>query len=178
MGSGLQSAVNGASQGCEDACVNSINGWVSSSSGKQMMTMEHLVCLLFRFQDACLLLSEVADKKGEVYHTGCEYVSSADVCLFPRILDAQLCPGLCDPMDSSPSGSSIHGMLQARKLERVVISYFRGSSWPWDGAQLSCISSNAKRILYCRVTWEVPYLTLKSKFSLTKEIIFTCKVLF
>ena len=44
MGSGLQSAVNGVSQGCEDACVNSINGWVSSSSGKQMMTMEHLVC--------------------------------------------------------------------------------------------------------------------------------------
>ena len=40
----------------------------------------------------------------------------------------QLCPTLCDPMDCSPPGSSIHGILQARILEWVAISFSRGSS--------------------------------------------------
>ena len=39
---------------------------------------------------------------------------------------AQLCPALCDPMDCSPPGSSVHGIFQARILERVVNLYFRG----------------------------------------------------
>jgi len=40
----------------------------------------------------------------------------------------QLCPTLCDPMDSSPPGSSVHGILQARILEWVAISFSRASS--------------------------------------------------
>ena len=35
----------------------------------------------------------------------------------------QSCPTLCDPLDSSPPGSSVHGILQARTLEWVAISY-------------------------------------------------------
>ena len=35
----------------------------------------------------------------------------------------QSCPTLCDPVDCSPSGSSIHGILQARILEWVAISF-------------------------------------------------------
>ena len=35
----------------------------------------------------------------------------------------QSCPTLCEPMDSSPPGSSVHGILQARILEWVAISY-------------------------------------------------------
>ena len=35
----------------------------------------------------------------------------------------QLCPTLCDHMDCSPSGSSVHRIFQARVLEWVVISY-------------------------------------------------------
>ena len=38
---------------------------------------------------------------------------------------AQLCPALCDPMDCSPRGSSVHGILQARILEWVAISFSR-----------------------------------------------------
>ena len=38
---------------------------------------------------------------------------------------AQLCPTLCHPMDCSPPGSSVHGISQARILERVAISFFR-----------------------------------------------------
>ena len=41
---------------------------------------------------------------------------------------AQLCPTLCDPMDCSLTGSSIHGIFQARILEWVAISFSRGSS--------------------------------------------------
>ena len=39
---------------------------------------------------------------------------------------AQLCPTLCDPMDCSPPGSSVHGIFQARVLEWVAISFSRG----------------------------------------------------
>ena len=41
----------------------------------------------------------------------------------------QSCPTLCDPIDSSPPGSSIPGILQARTLECVAISFF--SAWKW-----------------------------------------------
>ena len=52
---------------------------------------------------------------------------------------AQSCPTLCDPMDCSPPGSSLHGILQARVLEGVAISFSRGASPPRDGARVSCI---------------------------------------
>ena len=41
---------------------------------------------------------------------------------------AQSCPALCDPMDCSLPGSSVHGISQARLLEWVAISFSRGSS--------------------------------------------------
>ena len=42
------------------------------------------------------------------------------------------CPSLCDPMDHSLPGSSIHGIFQARVLEWVAILFSRGSSQPRD----------------------------------------------
>ena len=47
------------------------------------------------------------------------------------ILVAQSCPTY-DPMDCGPSGSSVYGVLQARILEWVAISFSRGSSQPRD----------------------------------------------
>ena len=55
----------------------------------------------------------------------------------------QLCPTLCDPIDGSPPGSPVPGILQARKLEWVAISFSRGSSWPRDWTQVSCIAGNS-----------------------------------
>ena len=52
---------------------------------------------------------------------------------------AQLCPTLCDPVDCSPPGSSIHGTLQARILEWVAISFSRVSSRPGDQTLVSRI---------------------------------------
>ena len=46
----------------------------------------------------------------------------------------------CDPMDCSLPGSSVHGILQARILEWVAISFSRGSSWPRNRTPVSCIA--------------------------------------
>ena len=53
---------------------------------------------------------------------------------------AQSCLTLCDPVDCSLPGSSIHGILQARILEWVAISFSRGSSWLRDQIRVSCIA--------------------------------------
>ena len=52
----------------------------------------------------------------------------------------QSCLTLCDPMVCSPSGSSVHGILQTRILVRVAISSSRGSSQPRDWTQVSWVS--------------------------------------
>ena len=54
----------------------------------------------------------------------CMYESESEV--------AQSCPTLCDPMDCSLPGSSVHGIFQARILEWVAISFSRRSSRPRD----------------------------------------------
>ena len=52
-------------------------------------------------------------------------------------LVAQSCLTLCDPMDYSPPGSSVHGILQARVLEWVAMLSSRGSSQPRNQTQVS-----------------------------------------
>ena len=53
---------------------------------------------------------------------------------------AQSCPTLCDSVDCSPPGSSIHGILQAKILEWVAISFSRISSRSRDWTQVSRIA--------------------------------------
>ena len=56
---------------------------------------------------------------------------------------AQLCLTLCNPVDCSPPSSSVHGILQARVLEWVAISFSRGSSQPRDRTQVSLIAGRS-----------------------------------
>ena len=56
------------------------------------------------------------------------------------VLLIQLCLTVCEPMDCSPPGSSVHVILQARILEWTAIPLTKGSSQPTDGTQVSCIS--------------------------------------
>ena len=51
-------------------------------------------------------------------------------CVRAKLL--QSCLTLCDPIECSPPGSSVHGILQARILEWVAVPSSRGSSWPGD----------------------------------------------
>ena len=64
---------------------------------------------------------------------------------------AQLCPTLCDPMDCSLLGSSVHGIFQARVLEWVAISFSRGSSLCLQRSKVCLLS-----VLY----WQVDFLPL------------------
>ena len=68
------------------------------------------------------------------------------LCIHAKSL--QSCPTLCDPMDCSLSGSSVYGILQARILEWVAMSFSRGSSWPRDQACISYLSYIGRQVLY------------------------------
>ena len=60
----------------------------------------------------------------------------------------QSCPTLCDPVDCSPSGFSVHGILQARILQWVAMTSSRGSSWP-RGLNLCLLwPLHCRRVLY------------------------------
>ena len=67
---------------------------------------------------------------------------------------SESCLSLCNTMDCSLPGSSVHGILQARILEWVAIPFSRGSSWPRDWTCVSCISRVDRGILYHWAIWE------------------------
>ena len=64
---------------------------------------------------------------------------------------AQSCPTLCDPMECSLLGSSLQGILQARILEWVAISFSRGASQPRDRTQVSHIAGRCFNLWATRV---------------------------
>ena len=66
--------------------------------------------------------------------TSLRFLSS---CVHAKSL--QSCLTLCNPVDCSPSGCSVHGIFQARILEWVAISFSRGSSRPRDQTCVSCL---------------------------------------
>jgi len=74
--------------------------------------------------------------------------------IFPMLIfhasaqSLQSCLTLCDSMDCSPPGSSVHGILPARILKWVAISFSRRSSWPRDPTCISCVSCIGRQILY------------------------------
>ena len=75
----------------------------------------------------------------------------------------QSCPTLCDPMDYSPPGSSVHGILLARILEWVAMLRFRRSSQPSDRTCISCVSCTADRFLQQSHQGSLSYLVLYNK---------------
>ena len=66
--------------------------------------------------------------------SSCSCVHGVRACSVPRS-----CPTLCYPVGCSLPGSSAHGILQIRLSEWVAIPFSRGSSWPRDQTQVSCI---------------------------------------
>ena len=82
----------------------------------------------------------------------------------------QSCPTLCNPVNCRPPGSSVHGILRARILESVAISFSRGSSWVRDRTHISSIG---RQILYhwainpgfVRAMWSLFSQNLKIKSS-------------
>ena len=85
---------------------------------------------------------------------------------------AQSCLTLCDPMDCSPPGSSVHGIFQAWILEWVAVSFSRGSSWPRDRTWVFCIVGR------CFTVWATREATKKEKWSVSfKKLKYLNKVI-
>ena len=91
-------------------------------------------------------------------------------CITYCCLVTKSCLTLCDRMDCSPPGSSVHGISKARILEWVAISFSRGCSQPMEWA---CISHIGRQVLYhwdtreahC-ITWLLFMCILRKNFSL------------
>ena len=83
-------------------------------------------------------LSLVVPAPREVCHKGSQSIGTFVVLLLMCACSvAQSYLTLCNPMDCSPTGSSVHVSLQARILEWVAIAFSRGSSWPRDWTRIS-----------------------------------------
>ena len=83
---------------------------------------------------------------------------------------AQSCPTLCDPMDCSLPGSSVHGISQARTLEWVAIPFSRGPSWSRDQTQVSCTAGGFFTLWATReapLSLHVPYFSCTNRCAVT-----------
>ena len=69
------------------------------------------------------------------------------------MLVAQSYPAVCNPMDYSPSGASVHRISQVRMLEWVAIPFSRGSSQPRDRTRVSCIAGRFFIFWATRIIW-------------------------
>ena len=73
----------------------------------------------------------------------CSIASGQGSPTVAAVLVAQSCLTLCDPTDYRPPGSSVHEILQARKLEWVAFPFSRGSSQPRGQTQVSSIAGRS-----------------------------------
>ena len=85
------------------------------------------------------------------------------------VLSCSVVSNSCDPMDHSPPGFAVHGILQARIPEWVAMPSSRESSQPRDWAYVSCISCIGRRILYHLNHKGSPAGTLPLDFSSPNE---------
>ena len=75
------------------------------------------------------------------------------------------CPTLCDPLDCSLQGSSVHGILQARTVEWVAMPSSRGTSQPRDWTHVSWVSCIGGQVLCHWASWEAcSYYSLIGSF--------------
>ena len=83
---------------------------------------------------------------------------------------AQSCPTLCDPIDCSLPGSSIHGIFQATVLEWVAISFSRESSQPRDRTKSPALQADAFHLWVTRAAHKLG-LILMGGAKLSKSLI-------
>ena len=89
------------------------------------------------------------------------YTSSFNPLRLLSLLVTQSCLTLCNPMDCSPPGSSVHGILQEGILEWVATPFCRGSSWPRDRTWVSCVAGG----FFTGIRWKVCCTQYVSKFG-------------
>ena len=98
---------------------------------------------------------------------------SYHVCAYVCAKSPQSCPTFCDPMDCSPPGSSVHGILQARILKWVAMSSSRGSSRTRDRPMSLMSPALANGFFTTSTTWEAPgVVAVATKSGFGKTISF------
>ena len=88
------------------------------------------VCGILVFRPGTITTSPVLQGRFLTTRPPGKSPNNVDYCMYVCALLLQSCPTLCNPMDRSPRGSSVHGILQARMLEWVAVPCYRGSSRP------------------------------------------------
>ena len=108
------------------------------------------------------ILNSMKKWYSKLLYTSVSLISSSTISLCIQMTCAQSscsvirsCPTFCNPMDCSPPGSSVHGISQARVLEWVALSFFRGSSLLKDQTHISCITFTGKQIVYHYATQQI-----------------------
>ena len=102
-----------------------------------------------------------------------------------KVLDAQSCLTLWDPMDCSPPGSSVRGILQARTLEWVAVPSSGGSSQPKHRTHMSCTAGRFSTVsatglkrhphsshseCFGRPAWDFFPAKVNSKITVTTQV--------
>ena len=107
-----------------------------------------ILCDYHSFRKSALSINDwFTKRKFPIYIMIYKYGNVHDSCVEnSRCIHAQSlqsCLTLCDPIDCSPPGSSVHAILQARMLEWVAMPSSRGSSQPRDQTCISCIGGGS-----------------------------------
>ena len=128
-----------------------VSGYVPVSPSLQSSSYGNLerICILLLCENYINLnYVELVQGDFQVYHILLLFCIFILLIFQSLILKPQLllllscfsCVWLCDPIDGSPPGSSVHGILQARILEWVAMASSRGSSQPRDRNYVSYVS--------------------------------------
>ena len=107
-----------------------------------------VVCIMMMSMDSGSVLKAEPVGSADGLDEGREKMDSSWSSHFLRwerrdehlVLSHSIVSDPCGPMDCRPSGSSVHGIFQARTVEQIAISYSRGSSQPRDRTYISCSS--------------------------------------
>ena len=136
--------------------------WESWTAAYKSMKLEHNLIPCTKINSKCLkilnirhdtikfLEENIGKTFSDINHTNVflgQYpkateikINNCDLTSFGRAHEVtQSCPTLCDPIDCSLPGSSVHGIFQATVLEWIAISFSRGSSRPRAWTQVSRI---------------------------------------
>ena len=98
---------------------------------------------------------------NSILQTSAECLLCAEDCCLCA-MESESRAWLCDPMDCSPPGSSVHGVLQARRLGCLaIVSSSRVSSQPREQTHISGISCIVRKIVCHCATWETPVQSYK-----------------
>ena len=128
-------------------------GWrkaIVRESGIDMCTLLYLMWIT----NKVLLYS--TGNSAQCYTTAWMGGEFGGECVCVCVLVIQSCLTLCEPIDCSPPGSSVHRILQAGRLKWVAISFSRESSWPRDWTHVFMSPALAGRFFTTSTTWEAP----------------------